>query len=251
MMRQYLEVRENLPPNTLLFFRLGDFYEMFDEDAKIGAEILSITLTTRNNQPMAGIPYHAADNYISKLLAAGKKVAICDQLEPPQPGKIVKRALTRILTPGTTLEDHQIEARENHYLLAFYLSDDALHAAWLDLTTGDFQITTDPNPENLLPLFTSIEPREIIIPESCGHLLSERDRLLSWLEPLINFCQGRPINELPDYHFEQTAGAKTIIETLGVLNLEGFGLNQDHPALGAAGALSITLRRIFAPSRRI
>ena len=151
MMQQYLGVRENLPPNTLLLFRLGDFYEMFDEDAKRGSEILGITLTARHKQPMAGIPYHAADNYIGKILAAGMKVAICDQIESPQPGKIVKRALTRILTPGTILEDHQIEARKNHYLLSFYLSDDSIHAAWLDLTTGDFQITTDQNPENLLP----------------------------------------------------------------------------------------------------
>jgi len=237
MMQQYLGVRENLPPNTLLLFRLGDFYEMFDEDAKVGAEILGITLTARHKQPMAGIPYHAADNYIGKILAAGMKVAICDQIETPQPGKIVKRALTRILTPGTILEDHQIEARKNHYLLSFYLSGDSIHAACLDLTTGDFQITTDQNPENLLPLFTSIEPREIIIPESCRELFSERDRLLSWLEPLINFCEGTPLNELPDYHFEQAAGAKTVMETLGVLNLEGFGLYRDHPALGAAGAL--------------
>ncbi len=237
MMQQYLGVRENLPPNTLLLFRLGDFYEMFDEDAKRGSEILGITLTARHKQPMAGIPFHAADNYIGKILAAGMKVAICDQIESPQPGKIVKRALTRILTPGTILEDHQIEARKNHYLLSFYLSDDSIHAAWLDLTTGDFQITTDQNPENLLPLFTSIEPREIIIPESCRELFSERDRHLSWLEPLINFCEGNPLNELPDYHFEQSTGAKTVMETLGVLNLEGFGLNRDHPALGAAGAL--------------
>ena len=237
MMRQYLEVRENLPPNTVLLFRLGDFYEMFNEDAKIGSEILGITLTARNSLPMAGIPYHAADNYVGKLLAAGKKVAICDQMESPQPGKIVKRALTRILTPGTTLEDHQIDARKNHYLLAVEFSYDSIHAAWLDLTTGDFQIASDQNPENLLPLFSSIDPREIIISESCHRTWAEKDHLMPWLEPLKNFSQGRPVNELPDYHFEQSTGAKTIMETLGVLNLEGFGINQDHPALGSAGAI--------------
>ena len=165
MMEQYLKVRRGLPPNTLLLFRLGDFYELFQEDAKEGASIMGITLTQRNGMPMAGIPYHAADNYIGKLLAAGKKVGICDQMEPPSPGRIVRRSLTRILTPGTTLEDHQIESRKNQF---HSRPDDLrrrnLQAAWLDLTTGEFQIASDPHPENLLSVFTGIDPREIILP---------------------------------------------------------------------------------------
>ena len=100
MMRQYLETREKLPPNCLLFFRLGDFYELFFEDAQEASKILGITLTQRGGTPMAGIPFHAAEGYVNKLLKAGKKVGICDQVEAAQAGKLVKRELTRILTPA-------------------------------------------------------------------------------------------------------------------------------------------------------
>ena len=107
MMKQYREARESLEPDTLLLFRLGDFFEMFEKDAERGAALLGITLTKRHDMPMAGIPSHAAEGYLTKLLALGLKVAICDQLEPPKPGKLVKRGITRILTPGTVLEDGQ------------------------------------------------------------------------------------------------------------------------------------------------
>jgi DNA mismatch repair ATPase MutS len=100
MMQQYWEVRNTLPVNTLLLFRLGDFYEMFFEDAEEGSRLLGITLTKRQDYPMAGIPYHALDAYVGKLLGAGRKVAICDQAEPATSGKLVKRVLTRILSPG-------------------------------------------------------------------------------------------------------------------------------------------------------
>ena len=103
MMKQYREARESLEADTLLLFRLGDFYEMFETDAERGAALLGITLTKRHDMPMAGIPSHAAEGYLTKLLNLGKKVAICDQLEAPKTGKLVKRGITRILTPGTLL----------------------------------------------------------------------------------------------------------------------------------------------------
>jgi len=245
MMQQYHDVRKGLPKNTVLLFRLGDFYEMFLEDARVGAPILGITLTQRHGMPMAGIPYHAADNYIGKLLAAGKKVAICDQMEAPQPGKIVKRALTRILSPGTILEDHQIEANRNHYLLALDFPAGAtrrdplpaLHAAWLDLTTGDFHIASASDPDDLLPVFAGIDPREIVVPEWGLRQWQNEDQLHTWHENFTRFCNGRPVNELPDYHFEQPSGFQSVIQTLGVLNLDGFGVSANHPALGPAGAL--------------
>jgi DNA mismatch repair protein MutS len=118
MMQQYREIRDQLPSDTLLLFRLGDFYEMFEGDAEDGASLLGITLTKRHDIPMAGIPYHAADNYIGKVLKAGRKVAIVDQVETPQPGKLVKRALTRIITPGTSIEGSQLAENENSYLAA-------------------------------------------------------------------------------------------------------------------------------------
>ena len=118
MMKQYREARESLEDDTLLLFRLGDFYEMFETDAERGAALLGITLTKRHDMPMAGIPFHAAEGYLTKLLNHGHKVAICDQLETAQTGKLVKRGITRILTPGTVLEDRQLDASANHFLLA-------------------------------------------------------------------------------------------------------------------------------------
>src|SRR6266516_3000472 len=101
MMQQYQRLRKSLPPDTLLLFRLGDFYEMFFDDAKEGAQLLNVALTKRNQVPMCGIPFHAADNYVRRLIKAGKRVAICDQISEPQPGKIVQREITHIVSPGT------------------------------------------------------------------------------------------------------------------------------------------------------
>jgi DNA mismatch repair protein MutS len=240
MMQQYLEVRRSLPPNTLLLFRLGDFYEMFDEDAREGAALLGITLTNRNGQPMAGIPYHAADNYLQKVLRAGMKVAICDQVETPRPGQLVKRALTRILTPGTTLEDHQLDARANHYLLAAETAQGRLHAAWLDLTTGTFEVASTEDPETLLSVFHALDPRELIVPESDplaagGPALEAFGHGFAQGWPRLR--DGRLVSPQPDFQFDRREGARLVLETLGVLNLDGFGLPKDHPALGAAGAL--------------
>lgn len=165
MLQQYFEVRNGLPKDTLLLFRLGDFYEMFFEDAVAAARILGITQTVRGGHPMAGIPFHAADAYVTKLLAAGRKVAICDQAEPAVAGKLVKRALTRILSPGTTLDARQLDAARNHYLAALYTDRAGLHAAWLDLSTGDFRLASDAHPEDLLPVLTALDPRELLLPE--------------------------------------------------------------------------------------
>ncbi len=237
MMRQYSEVRRGLSANTLLLFRLGDFYEMFDDDARRGAQLLGITLTRRNGQPMAGIPYHAADTYIQKVLAQGYKVAVCDQVETPRPGKIVKRALTRILTPGTTLEDHQIDSRSNHYLLALDGENGELRAAWLDLTTGDFQIATESRPENLLSVLASIDPREVLVPEQSWEAWMHSHSGTGWIQQLEQLCSSRTCNRQPEYQFSQQDGLRMVHETLGVLNLDGFGIDRGHPALGAAGAL--------------
>jgi len=237
MMQQYFEVKRGLPANTLLLFRLGDFYEMFFEDAEIGSRLLGITLTRRQDCPMAGIPYHAADNYVTKLLAAGRKVAICDQQEPPKPGKLVKRQLTRILSPGTTLAANQLDAAKNHYLCALELNKAGLHASWIDLSTGEFRVATDAHPENLLPVLTALDPAELVLIE--GEL--ERWRTAPHEEHqthhLQHFCAERLVTELPGYHFEIASGAKTVMDALGVLNLQGFGLANGHLALGAAGAL--------------
>lgn len=237
MMEQYWEFRKGLPDDTLLLFRLGDFYEMFFDDAKEGARLLGITLTQRSGYPMAGIPYHAAETYLSKLLAVGKKVAIAEQVETPKPGKLVKRSLSRILTPGTTLEDNQIDANRNHYLLAVDYEKGHLIASWLDLTTGEFQVATDANPLNLLPVFNSLDPREIILPEQHSYGWAHEDTLHEWNEHFQHLCDQTTVSRIADYHFDAKAGMRTLLDALGVINLEGYGIQRDHPALGAAGAL--------------
>jgi DNA mismatch repair protein MutS len=237
MMQQYFEVKRGLPANTLLLFRLGDFYEMFFEDAEIGARLLGITLTKRQTTPMAGIPHHAADNYVSKLLAAGKKVAICDQAEAAQAGKLVKRQLTRILSPGTTLSANQLDAAKNHYLCALALDKAGLHAAWLDLSTGEFRVASDPHPGNLLSVLTALDPAEMVLIEGDLAKWQAAPHEQHEIHALHQFCAPRLCSELPGYHFEITSGAQTVMDALGVLNLQGFGLANTHPALGAAGAV--------------
>ncbi len=238
MMEQYLEVKRGLPPRTLLLFRLGDFYEMFHDDAEDGSRLLGITLTQRQGTPMAGIPYHAAEGYIAKALAAGRKVAICDQVETPRPGKLVKRSLTRIITPGTAIESAHVEAGENRFILALDRNKLGWHAAWMDLSTGDFLLSTCDDLRDLLPVISSIEPRELVAPEN---------RLAQWragerdtddgLDDLVQLVDSLPLTELPSFHFEPETGAQAVVQALKVLNLEGFGLDERHSALGVAGAL--------------
>ncbi len=237
MMQQYWEVKHSLPDNTLLLFRLGDFYEMFHADAEIGAKLLGITLTRRNDYPMAGIPFHAAETYVGKLLAAGRKVAIVDQLEEAQAGKLVKRALTRILSPGTTIAANQLQPNRNHYLAALDWNKHGLHAAWLDLSTGEFQLASDPHPDNLLPVLHALHPAELVLGEGALEEWKAHPHEHTPHAALAAFCAGRAISSLPGYHYEVSSGARLVMETLGVLNLEGFGLSIHHPALGAAGAL--------------
>ncbi|MEM8867197.1 MAG: DNA mismatch repair protein MutS [Verrucomicrobiota bacterium] len=237
MMQQWHEIRAKLSDDTLLMFRLGDFYEIFKQDAERGAKLLGITLTHRHGMPMAGIPFHAADGYIQKLLDQGIKIAICDQVETPQPGKLVKRALTRIITPGTRLADTQIDAQRNHFLLSLTLEKKTLNAAWLDLTTGEFFVASEIKPENLFAVFEGVDPREILVPENLSKqwILPHTDD--KFRDLYTHLCDGRAVTEIPDYHFDSSSGAQTVMDALGVMNLEGFGIDRDHAALGAAGAL--------------
>jgi DNA mismatch repair protein MutS len=237
MMQQYFEVKRGLPRDTLLLFRLGDFFELFFEDAVTASKLLGLTLTKRQDVPMAGIPAHACDNYVSKLLAAGRKVAICDQAEPAKAGKLVRRQLTRILSPGTTLAANQLDAARNHYLAAIALDQLGLHAAWLDLSTGEFRVATDPQIANLLPVLTALDPAELLIIEGERERWAAAPHEQTAVHALHAFCGGRLVSELPGYQFDTATGAKTVMDTIGVLNLQGFGLAPDHAALGPAGAL--------------
>ncbi len=230
MQRQYRAFREKLAEGTILLFRLGDFYEVFGHDAEVAAKVLGLTLTKRHETPMAGLPHHAAPAYVNRLLAAGWKVAICDQLEAPVAGKLVRRGLTRILTPGTALEDSQLDSRRGNYLAALCWDKQGWHAAWLDVSTADFRLASDTSPSRLLPLLHSVSPREIILPEGLEPSAADR-------EALEVFLQGRAISRLPGWNFDGAAGARLVAQTLSVHGLAGFGLTDEHPALGAAGAV--------------
>ena len=237
MMQQYFEVKRGLPRDTLLLFRLGDFFEMFFDDAIVASRLLGLTLTKRQDHPMAGIPAHACDNYVTKLLAAGRKVAICDQAETAQAGRLVRRQLTRILSPGTILAANQLDAARNHYLCALTLDKQGLHASWLDLSTGEFKIATDAHIASLLPVLTALDPAELLVIEGELARWAAAPHEQTEVHALHAFCTSRLCSELSGYHFETATGAKTVMDTLRVLNLQGFGLAHSHPALGPAGAL--------------
>src|SRR6478609_4246558 len=174
MMAQYRRIKSELPKDALLLFRLGDFYEMFFEDAKEGAQLINLALTARNGIPMCGLPYHAANNYISRLLKAGRKVAICEQTEEAKPGQLTKREVTQILSPGTHFDERMLVAERNNFLAAVCPSGKIFGLALVDLTTGDFLTTELENDATLLAELERLRPAEIIFPTEA---VSLRDQL--------------------------------------------------------------------------
>ena len=229
MMQQYREVKAKLSTGTLLLFRLGDFFELFEEDAAIASNILGLTLTARGEVPMAGIPAHAVDSYIRRLLEAGRKVALCDQLEEARPGKLVKRALTRVYTPGTTLSDEHLRQNHNQYLLAIDQVASQFCASYLELSTGQWVVFSSPKREDFLTHLVFLNPAELVVPEG---------KLTPGLkEYLIENLPELTVTELPESFFEPVGAYRILCEALSVLSLKGFGLSPEHPAVGAAGAL--------------
>src|SRR5208337_4931519 len=164
MMTQYRRIKGELPRDALLLFRLGDFYEMFFEDAQAGAQILNLALTARNGTPMCGLPFHAANNYIARILKSGRKVAICEQLEEARPGKLVKREVTQILSPGTHFDERMLVAERNNFLAAVNPSGKGYGLALVDLTTGDFLATELENDAALMAELERLRPAEIVYP---------------------------------------------------------------------------------------
>ena len=168
MMQQYQRLRGSVPADTLLLFRLGDFYELFFEDAKEASALLNVALTKRNGVPMCGVPYHAAQNYIAKLIKAGRRVAICDQTSEPQPGKIVSRDITQIISAGTVSELDLLEAKRANYLGAIYFHESAAGStifgfAYADLTTGEFRLTQLSTKGALPDELARVSPAELLI----------------------------------------------------------------------------------------
>jgi DNA mismatch repair protein MutS len=237
-MRQYLAAkRQN--PDALLFFRLGDFYELFFDDAKTASRELQITLTARDRErsvPMCGVPYHAAENYIARLLRKGYRVAICEQMEDPKlTKKIVRREVTRVLTPGTAL-DPSLAAEQSNYLAAVHLSAAAAGLAYLDLSTADFRATEFSGPgatAQCLDELLRLAPSELIFPAARGPFGPKTDA--ATLDPLLN--QIRTRTPIDDWVFSPDCAIPLLERQLGSRSLEGFGLT-GHPAAAiAAGAI--------------
>lgn len=239
IMQQYYTNKNSLPKEVLLLFRLGDFYEFLEEDAKEASSLLGLCLTKRHGIDMAGIPAHTIDNYINKLLNHNKKVAICDQiinindnLKTKNNKKLLERKITRIFTPGTLLEDPILSINQNHYLLGidFIKKDNKIAASWLDLSTGSFSISYE-NENNLLPLFYSISPKEVIFSDQ---FQLEWNDLFLRLKNILNTAH---ISEISSDHLDIKEGSLFVMKTLNVLSLQGFGIEDNHPALGIAGRL--------------
>jgi DNA mismatch repair protein MutS len=225
MMAQYRRIKGELPKDALLLFRLGDFYEMFFEDAQIGAQLLNVALTKRGVIPMCGIPFHAMNAYIGRLLRAGRKVAICEQLEEARPGQLVKREVTQILSPGTHFDERMLQAEKNNYLAAVAKNGKALGLAVVDLTTGSFKTTEVEGDAALLAELDRLHPAEIVLP-------AEATELHTLIRPAFNALQA-----YDDWVFAPETALFTVREHFKVASLDGFGLKNRHAAIGAAGAV--------------
>ena len=248
MLRQYQEIkRQN--PGTLLFFRLGDFYELFFDDAVIGAKELEITLTARNRErgtpvPMCGVPYHAASGYIAKLVRKGYRVAICEQTEDPKKAtKLVRREVVRVITPGTAIDSQLLEARENNYLASVFGAGQGMAAAFLDLSTGEFIVTEfsgDGAWERILEQLDSFSPREIIFPRSLEPLFKSSARAegnTAGAAPGFTLSGGQPsLNPLDEWGFSFEQGRDLLLTHFEVASLDGFGLGGHELSIAAAGA---------------
>ncbi|HTR42651.1 MAG TPA: DNA mismatch repair protein MutS [Pseudomonadales bacterium] len=223
MMAQYRRIKGELPKDALLLFRLGDFYEMFFEDAQAGAQILNLALTARNGIPMCGLPFHAANGYIGKILRAGRKVAICEQLEDARPGKLVKREVTQILSPGTHFDERMLTAEKNNFLAAISPQGKSFGLALVDLTTGEFSTTELEDEAALLAELERLRPAEIIFPAEKTFV---RDALRDSFKIL---------NGYDDWTFAPETAVFTVREHFKVASLDGFGLKEKIAAVGAAG----------------
>jgi DNA mismatch repair protein MutS len=233
MMAQYRRIKGELPRDALLLFRLGDFYEMFFEDAQDGAQILNLALTARNGVPMCGLPHHAANSYIGKILRAGRKVAICEQLEDARPGKLVKREVTQILSPGTHFDERMLVAERNNFLAAICPSGKIFGLALVDLTTGDFLTTELENEMALLAELERLRPAEIIFPAESGSTTALAGVL--GRKPRPDVPGGWILNGHDGWTFAPETAVFTVREHLKVASLDGFGLKEKIAATGAAG----------------
>lgn len=232
MMEQYLELKRK-HQDEVLFFRLGDFYEMFLDDAKEVSRILNITLTSRNGIPMCGIPYHAAKNYIKRLLDAGKKIAVCEQVEMPGPTRsIARREVVQTITPGTVVEDEFLEASSNNFLLAIALTDSGVSCAYCELSNGYFALVSFPREDrfdSVRALYEQLLPREILINEDDYFSQPAFSMMVEQMDSMIS--------RLPPWYFSMSQGFDLLRDHVESVGLKQFGIDEHEPALIAGGAL--------------
>ena len=238
MMKQYHEIkRQN--PGVLLFFRLGDFYEMFFEDAVLASQALEITLTSRNNDgkgkpiPMCGVPHHAVKSYLARLIKQGHKVALCEQVEDPRLAKgIVRREVMRVVTPGTVIEEEVLESKENNYLASLCASEGRAAASFLDVSTGEFWVSEFSGPrawDQIEGELRHFHPQEIVLPQG-----AEADLMNRLSRETQESCVRTPRE---DWIFDVDYSRRILLEHFQVSTLEGFGLNGNGAAIASGGAL--------------
>jgi len=254
MLRQYQEIKRQ-HPGTLLFFRLGDFYELFFDDAVIGSKELEITLTARHRErgnpvPMCGVPYHAAGGYIAKLVRKGYRVAICEQTEEPtKTTKLVRREVVRIVTPGTAIDSQLLDAGENNYLASVFGAGSGMAAAFLDLSTGEFlatQFSGESAWQQVLEQLDCFNPREIVFPKSLEPLFRSGSRpdaeegSVNGEEIATSFrsrANQSALNALDEWFFSFDRARELLLTHFEVASLEGFGLQGRDLAIAAAGGV--------------
>ena len=226
MMQQYLRLKAQ-HPDILLFYRMGDFYELFHDDAAKAARLLDITLTTRGASAgtpikMAGVPYHAVEQYLAKLVKLGESVAICEQIGDPATSKgPVERAVTRIVTPGTLTDSALLDEKSDNVLLALSIENNIAGLAWLNLASGDFRVAEIP--QRLLGSeLTRLRPAEILAADT---------------DALTVMSGATALTRLPEWHFERDAARQQLLKHFNVHSLAGFGCEDLGPAIAAAGAL--------------
>ncbi len=227
MMQRYREVKEQ-NPGTILLFRMGDFYELFYEDAEVAAKILGLTLTSRdkasaNPVAMAGFPYHALDNYLQKLIHAGFRAAICDQVEDPKKAKgLVRREITRVVTPGTLTEDALLDPRQHNFLAAIGPGKKSVGLAWLEVSSGEFH-ATEVAIGNLPDELARIRPAECLIPDDDKTISQTLDSHPSHAEIVFT--------ERPSWSFNTDESLRRLLQHFETATLEGFGFTDSEPEI--------------------
>ncbi|RYD34459.1 MAG: DNA mismatch repair protein MutS [Verrucomicrobiaceae bacterium] len=232
MMRQYQTMRRSLPDDVLLLYRLGDFYEMFFEDAKIGAGILNLTLTRRNGIPMCGVPHHAAEGYVQRLIRGGKRVAIAEQTSDPVPGKLVEREISQIISAGTVMDLNMLDSGRNNYLAAVWQDKGRCGLAYVDNTTGEFRVAEYADAAAVTDELSRIQPVELIISE---------DQL-----SVFGGLKGAQALEAWPFLFDQAL--HHLLTHFKVHSLDGFGCAGMRAGIGAAGGVLHYLREVLRRS---